>query len=318
MTTVLTPSPKQKFFDNNGAPAAQYKLFTYQAATATKLATYVDSVGVTQNTNPIILDFRGECNLWIPPNVAYKYVFASPTDTDPPANPLWTVDNIVSSQLITLYGGVDTGIVNAYVLNFTANFTAYADGIVIYWIPSHTNTAASTINVNGLGVVNVINADGTALSAAEIQLNVPSTIIFKGGSFLVVNPPTSAIFATGSFTATVTGCTTAPTKTVIWARAGNIVTLNVPPTGLLVSNSTSFGMSGLPLGLQIAPGVPSFMVGGVFATDNGVATYAGGDAFVQAVSGNITFEFKGGLWTNAGNKSMGQFVLTYFISSTFG
>lgn len=183
MTVTLTPSPKQKFFDNNGAPASQYKLFTNQAGTSTKLATYVDSAGVTQNTNPIILDFRGECNLWIPPNVAYKYVLASPADSDPPGNPLWTIDNIVSSQLVTLYGGVDTGIANAYILNFTANFTSYTDGIVIYWIPSRTNTGASTINVNGLGVVNILNPDGTPLYLGELVANQFAAIIFSGGSF---------------------------------------------------------------------------------------------------------------------------------------
>lgn len=194
-TTVLTPTPKLKFFDNNGAPAAQYKLFTYQPATTTKLATYVDSVGVTQNTNPIILDFRGECNLWIPPNVAYKYVFASPTDTDPPANPLWSVDNIVSSQLVTLYGGVDTGTLNSYVLNFTANFTSYADGIIIYFIPSHTNTNGPvTLTVNSLGGVVVLNGDGTSLYANQIITNQICGVMYKAGQFLLLTAKNQAGF----------------------------------------------------------------------------------------------------------------------------
>lgn len=183
MTDVLSPVPVLSFRDNNGSPAAGYKLFTYSAGTTTKLATYTDSTGGTPNANPILLNYRGEANVWVPPNVAYKYVLASPTDTDPPANPIWTVDNIVSSQLITLYGGVDTGIANAYVLNFTANFASYTDGIVIYWIPSHTNTGASTINVNGLGVVNILNPDGTPLYLGELVANQFSAIIFSGGSF---------------------------------------------------------------------------------------------------------------------------------------
>lgn len=187
MTDVLSPDPVLSFLDNNGAPAVGYKLFTYQAGTTTKLATYTDSTGGTPNTNPIVLNYRGEANVWIPPNVAYKYVFARPADSDPPANPVWTVDNLVSSQLVTLYGGVDTGIANAYVLNFTANFTAYTDGIVIYWIPAHANTGSSTVNVNGLGIVNIINQDGSILTSGELIANQVAVMMYKGTGFQLIS-----------------------------------------------------------------------------------------------------------------------------------
>lgn len=187
MSNLLAPVAKAKFFGNNGQPAVGYKLFTYQAGTSTKLATYVDQTTGTPNTNPVILDFRGEANIWIPPNTAYKFVFAPPTDTDPPTASIWTVDNIVDSQLVTLYGGVDSGIANAYVLNFVSNFTAYADGIAIFWIPSHTNTGASTINVNGLGPVPIINQDGSALYLGQLQANEFSLIIYKGTGFNLID-----------------------------------------------------------------------------------------------------------------------------------
>lgn len=186
MTNVLSSVAKQKFFDNNGKPAAGYKLFTYAAGTATKLATSQDAGTGSPNTNPITLDFRGECNLWVPPNVAYKYVFAPPNDTDPPTHPIWTVDDIVDAQLVTLWGGVDTGFANAYVLDFVANFTAYQDGIVIYWLPSNTNTGASTINVNGLGPVPITNQDGSALYQGQLQANQVALIVYRGTGFALV------------------------------------------------------------------------------------------------------------------------------------
>lgn len=185
-TEILSPLPKQKFFDNNGLPLVGGKLFTYSAGTTTKLATYIDSTGGTPNTNPIILDFRGEANVWIPPNIAYKYILAPSTDTDPPTNPIWTVDNIISSQLITLYGGVDTGTANAYILNFAAPYTSLTDGIVIYWIPSNTNTGPSTINVNGLGPVPIVNQDGSALYFGQLVANQFAQIAYKGGQFLLI------------------------------------------------------------------------------------------------------------------------------------
>lgn len=186
MANLLAPVAKAKFFGNNGQPASGYKLFTYAAGTSTKLATYADSTTGSPNANPVIMDFRGEANIWMPPNVAYKFVFAPPTDTDPPTSPIWSVDNIVDSQLVTLWGGVDSGVANAYVLNFTANFTSYTDGIVIYWIPSHTNTGASTINVNGLGPVSITNQNGTPLYLGQLQANQVALIVYRSTGFLLV------------------------------------------------------------------------------------------------------------------------------------
>lgn len=185
MANLLAPVAKAKFFDNNGRPADGYKLFTYEAGTSTKLDSY-QNAGGSANTNPVILDFRGEANIWFPPNVAYKLVFAPPNDTDPPTAPIWTVDDIVNSELVTLWGGVDTGIANAYVLNFVANFTAYTDGIVIYWIPSNSNTGPSTINVNGLGPVPITNQDGTPLYLGQLQANQVALIVYRSTGFTLV------------------------------------------------------------------------------------------------------------------------------------
>lgn len=105
--TVLAPVARQLFLNpSNGAPASGFKLFTYAAGTATKLATYVDATGNTPNTNPIILDTLGECDLWFTPNVPYKLVFANATDTDPPTNPIWSRDNIINGEEITLSGAI--------------------------------------------------------------------------------------------------------------------------------------------------------------------------------------------------------------------
>lgn len=186
MANQLAPVAKAKFFDNNGRPANGYKLFSYEAGTSTKLATYPDESTGSPNSNPIILDFRGEANIWIPPNTAYKFVFTGPNDTDPPSAAIWTVDDVVDSQLVTLWGGVDTGIANAYVLDFTANFTSYTDGIVIYWLPSHTNTGPSTINVNGLGPVPITNQDGSALYQGQLQANQVALIVYRSTGFTLV------------------------------------------------------------------------------------------------------------------------------------
>lgn len=60
MTTSLMPSPRQRYFGNDGLPAAGFKLYTYQAGTSTPLATFTDSAGLVPHENPITLDAKGE------------------------------------------------------------------------------------------------------------------------------------------------------------------------------------------------------------------------------------------------------------------
>lgn len=92
----LSQLPIQKFFDSAGRPLNGGQLFTYVAGTSTKLATYTDSTGSTPNANPVPLNYRGEANVWLDPTLTYKFVLAPVTDTDPPTNPIWSVDNIVA------------------------------------------------------------------------------------------------------------------------------------------------------------------------------------------------------------------------------
>jgi hypothetical protein len=228
MTTVLSPAAKQQFFDNNGRPLVGGKLFVYEAATTTKATTYTSSTGLTPNTNPIILDYRGECSLWVDPNVGYKYVLALATDTDPPGSPIWSVDHVTSSQLITLYGGVDTGSPNAYVLNFTANFDSYVDGTVIFWIPSNTNTGlAVTINVNGLGPVAITNQDGSILRAGQLVVNQVAQIMYRGTGFVLLVSGLAASLQEGSWNPAWTGfaALSAPVGVMDWQITGRVATL---------------------------------------------------------------------------------------------
>jgi hypothetical protein len=310
VTDVLSLPPKQQFFDNNGRLLVSGKLFTYRAGTSTKLATYTDSGGLTQNANPIVLDFRGECNLWIPPNVSYKYVLAPSTDSDPPTSPIWTVDNIVSSQLITLYGGVDTGVANAYVLTFTANFTAYTDGIVLYWIPSTTNTTASTINVNGLGPIDIVNQNGTALTSSQLVAGQVATIMYVSGQFLLISSGIAPSVVSGSFVPAWTGFSSAPTCTIFYTKIGGLIVLTfggVNTTG--TSNATTMTITNLPS--IIRPQTDSNPRATCVLTDNG-AQAVGAFGF-GATPGTMVFS-KGTAppstsgFTNSGSKGFAPYT----------
>jgi hypothetical protein len=85
----LSPPPKLQFFGTDGLPLVGGKLFTYAAGTTTPLASYTDHTGVTENTNPVILDSNGQANVWLPETEAYKYVLKTSADVT-----LFTVDYV--------------------------------------------------------------------------------------------------------------------------------------------------------------------------------------------------------------------------------
>jgi len=64
MTTQILNS-KFKVFDLNGEPLAAGKIYTYEVATTTNKVTYQDEDNLVANTNPIILDSKGEATIWV-------------------------------------------------------------------------------------------------------------------------------------------------------------------------------------------------------------------------------------------------------------
>ena len=87
---VVTPTAKAQFIDAAGIPLAGGFLYTYAAGTTTPQATYTDSTAATANSNPIVLDSRGEANIWLTGS-NYKFKLTDANGTE-----IWTVDNIAA------------------------------------------------------------------------------------------------------------------------------------------------------------------------------------------------------------------------------
>src|SRR6478752_1382770 len=60
----LLPNGKQHFDDNNGRPLVGGRVYYYIPNTSTPKNTWQDEAMTVLNTNPIILDARGECTAW--------------------------------------------------------------------------------------------------------------------------------------------------------------------------------------------------------------------------------------------------------------
>lgn len=82
----------------------------------------------------------------------------------------------------------DTGAANTLVISPTPKTTAYAAGLKFQVLVNHTNTAASTINVWGLGAKSIVLTNGNALSGSEMTGGGIYELQYDGTNFELLNP----------------------------------------------------------------------------------------------------------------------------------
>lgn len=85
-------TPVLHFDDINGRPLVGGKLYTYNANSSTPAPTYRNKSGSLLNENPISLDERGECEVWLVDGLRYKMVLVDPIGTQ-----VWEADDVTSS-----------------------------------------------------------------------------------------------------------------------------------------------------------------------------------------------------------------------------
>lgn len=77
--TIIT-STRYQAFTSTGTQCSGCKVYTYTTGTTTPLATYTDSTQATPNTNPVILDTRGEASIWLGAGLSYRFVLKTAAD----------------------------------------------------------------------------------------------------------------------------------------------------------------------------------------------------------------------------------------------
>jgi hypothetical protein len=246
---VLAPQPKAQFFDASGSPLVGGKVYTYAAGTTTPLETYTDASAVTPNTNPVILDSRGECNLWFSPASSYKVVLESATDTLQ-----WTVDNIATygtlasqnSNNVNITGGTITGItltVNV-IGDVSGNAGTVTNGVYLDAVQTVTNktltgmASASTVKDSlgtdyTIGFRSVPQSLNTTAAASDIgkhlfvsaTTTIPSGVFVAGNEFLVVNSSASTVTLTqgAGTTLRLGGTATTGSRTIAAYGVANVL-----------------------------------------------------------------------------------------------
>lgn len=164
-------SPRFSETDDNGRPLAGGRLYTYENGTTTPAPTYKDAAGTILNTNPIILDARGDAVIFLQPGKVYTFVLRNRFNSL-----IWTQNDIQFSDLIGVTGSLTIGqyltqsvdkVLNSVAelrqLSKTANTKARTTG---YWKPGDGGSgmyfydATDTTSVDNGGTIIVANDGG--------------------------------------------------------------------------------------------------------------------------------------------------------------
>ena len=162
--------------------------------------------------------------------------------------------------------GADLGYVantgaNTWALGYGTSFTALGGSVLTWTNAGGVQIGAPTGGDKGAGTLNV---------ASALYVNN-----------VAVPPPVS-----GTFTGTLTGCTTSPTGTCVYAISGSVCTLFVAGmTG--TSNTTAMTITGLPAACQ--PARTQLLMPPLDSCENGGAVVGTISMEVTASSGTLTF-----------------------------
>lgn len=316
-----------QIFSNIGIPLAGGFVAVYQAGSTTPQQSFTDSTGTTANANPIPLSAAGRLQsaggapvaCWIAQGIAHKMVI-----TDSGGNFILSLDNLTSindpSTLLALLATVSTSSILGGA-DLIANSMRSYDVIASVRAAQAPNLIAGqtlVIDIEGGVLINDGNGGLFYWSATSTAVDDGVTVI-KPTAIATANPgrylrQANLFGVLSSFTMTVTGCTTAPVLTCYGINNGNLITVQVPGSGVLVSNSTGFGLNFWPA--QLRDNVLGFSSGLFGAQDNsanGVSAYCSIANALGSNSAILTPNNASGLWTAAGNKSFNGFTFNYYL-----
>lgn len=261
----------------------------------------------TQSTDPFAFGTGGAASSsWYTNSVARVVVGSAGNVTiaAPSSGTALAISAAAAARALSLTGGA-----NEYTQTLTASATSgQSFGMQVLAGTTSADIPLIVQNQSGGTTFFRINGDGSILTGAPTgggkgagTLNTAGAIYQNG----------TLVIESGTFTGTLTGCTTAPTFTCVWSRSGNMVTLHVPNTAFATSNSVSCGFTGLPASIQAARAqtIPlfDFIDNGVAVSDVGIAISGSGTVVFNRVNGAA--------FTTSGTKGVStQFAVTYLLN----
>lgn len=272
---VLAETPEQVGFliggltDSSGDPLIGGKVYTYACGTTTDKTTWQDGAKASSHTNPIILDGEGKKLVFA--DGCYKFRIDNASDVTQ-----YTLDNLRFGLYngAATYAGATTGAANAYVATLSPSLLALVNGARITFEANHTNTGASTLNVNSLGAIDLNRSDDTALTSGEIISGNTYTAVYESSTNAwLLQSPQTAVLVASTYTPTLTGVANVAASTAFacqYLRVNSVVNvscrIDVDPTAA-APTVTQLGVS-LPFASSFS-GANTEQLAGTCATNSG-------------------------------------------------
>ena len=224
-----------------------------------------------------------------------------------------TVSAASGSEIVKLSAGGATG--TALALYDSGAVARGYIGIGTYMGGSVTNADCAIRASDALHLLSGGSASRMVIgSAGNVTINTPTSgtgLTIAGGGLAVtgaISQDGTALYTTGSFTGTLTGCTTSPTATINYAIVGNIVHLWAAAALTGTSNSVNCTITGAPVAIRPSASV---FTSTSLMTDNslglmslGLMSAAGTlTLYASAISGAIDRPTPGG-FTASGTKGL--------------
>lgn len=165
----------------DGTPMVGGQIFTYDVGTTNPRPTFADQGQINPNTNPVVLDGRGEALIFWSGD--YTVVLQ-----DVLGNTIWSVDH-VNSNTASLNDNyvLDSGSANVYIGNGGIQTTTYVAGMKIALKVSTSNTGPSTFNYNALGTKQILIGP-TQVFAGQLVAGAISLLEYDGANWQLLNP----------------------------------------------------------------------------------------------------------------------------------
>lgn len=281
----------QKYYDtvlgSDGSPLSGAEVTIYNTGTLVKPTIYSDN-GVTPAANPLTTDSRGMFAFYAADGrydvKIEKSGYGSFTLTDVAIDEQDTAGTIAFTPTGSIAANTVAGALAELDGDITTLSAAITSALAGKAASAHTHVATD-VSVTPAG----------AIAATNVQAALQELDSEK------------ASIASGSYTATATGMTTSPTGGVDYVRSGSLVSLQIP-TISGTSNSTSFTLTGMPVGIR-----PSANRACTCRLQDNGAYYFG--LAVIGADGTISLfkDASGSVLTSSGTKGVADYNITYMI-----